>query len=364
MPLPYVVFGKAPPRTMPEYAEQWTNDNSPIPVLRRAPVLLDSHIRESGDKIPPRQADTDSNLRRSISHRISRATTTTLGRSLTESLRRPSGTSHSSLQGGQVMYRNDVRIRKAHANSLPLSAFRPNPRGSTTFTFANDGPRRFAHAHDLPMHTDAVDQQDGKSSVAEVPVPALLQQGVAMTKVSAKSQKSYLFRLDADQGQIIWESKKLRISRCIFGRECVDSRSPGCLPRPPVPIENIKELRSGSDARYYRQQFQLAREYEDRWITIIYMLDGQYKTLHLIASSLDSFQLWDITLRKLYAIRQELMTSLGNEEIRHAVWIKQCWKSAGEDHDHQLSFEQVEKLCRRLNINSSQEDLMRLFRVG
>ncbi|KAF8555567.1 PLC-like phosphodiesterase [Imleria badia] len=161
-----------------------------------------------------------------------------------------------------------------------------------------------------------------------------------MTKVSAKSQKSYLFRLDADQGQIIWESKKLRI----------------------IPIENIKELRSGSDARYYRQQFQLAREYEDRWITIIYMLDGQYKTLHLIASSLDSFQLWDITLKKLYAIRQELMTGLGNEEIRHAVWIKQCWKSVGEQNDQRLSFEQAEKLCRRLNINSSQEDLMRLFR--
>ncbi|KAF8432959.1 PLC-like phosphodiesterase [Boletus edulis BED1] len=160
-----------------------------------------------------------------------------------------------------------------------------------------------------------------------------------MTKVSAKSQKNYLFKLDADQGQIIWESKKLRI----------------------IPIENIKELRSGSDARYYRQQFQLSQGYEDRWITIIYLLDGQYKTLHLIASSMDIFQLWDITLRKLHAIRQELMTGPGNEEIRHTVWIKQCWKSAGESNDQRLSFEQVEKLCKRLNINSSQEDLMRLF---
>lgn len=94
------------------------------------------------------------------------------------------------------------------------------------------------------------------------------------------------------------------------------------------------------------------------------MLDGQYKTLHLIASSSDSFQLWDITLRKLYAIRQELMTGPGNEEIRQAVWIKQCWKSTGEQNDQRLSFEQVEKLCRRLNVNSSQEDLVRLFKVS
>lgn len=94
------------------------------------------------------------------------------------------------------------------------------------------------------------------------------------------------------------------------------------------------------------------------------MLDGQYKTLHLIASSSEAFRLWDITLRKLYAIRQELMTGLGNEEIRQAVWVRQCWKSTGEQNDQRLSFDQVEKLCRRLNINSSQEDLMRLFSVG
>ncbi|KAI6041537.1 PLC-like phosphodiesterase [Pisolithus marmoratus] len=175
--------------------------------------------------------------------------------------------------------------------------------------------------------------------MADVPVPPLLQHGGPMTKVSPGSQKSYIFRLDADQGQIIWESKKLRI----------------------IPIENIKELRSGPDARYYRQQFQLALECEDRWITIIYILDGQYKTLHLIASTKDNFQLWDITLRKLYAIRQELMTGLRNEEMRHALWVRQCWKSSDHQNDQKLSFEEVERLCKRLNINTSQDDLMRLF---
>lgn len=48
--------------------------------------------------------------------------------------------------------------------------------------------------------------------MADVHVPLLLQQGVLMTKVTPRLQKSYIFRLDADQGQIIWESKKLRIS--------------------------------------------------------------------------------------------------------------------------------------------------------
>jgi phosphatidylinositol phospholipase C delta len=176
--------------------------------------------------------------------------------------------------------------------------------------------------------------------MADVVVPELLQHGVLMTKVSAKRQKTFVFCLDPDQGQILWESKKSKI----------------------IPIENIKELRSASDARYYREQFQLAQEYEDRWLTIIYIMDGGYKTLHLIASTKDIFQMWDITLRKLYSIRQELMSGVGNIEMRQAVWEKQYWKGADEGKDQRLSFEEMEKLCKRLNINSSSDTLLRLFK--
>lgn len=130
-----------------------------------------------------------------------------------------------------------------------------------------------------------------------------------------------------------------------------------------VPIENIKELRSGSDARYYREQFQLAQEYEDRWLTIIYIIEGAYKTLHLVAATKDIFRMWDTTLRKLHAIRQELMSGLGNIEMRQAIWRKHYWKGADEEKDQKLSFEEVEKLCRRLNVNSSSGELLRLFKV-
>ena len=130
-----------------------------------------------------------------------------------------------------------------------------------------------------------------------------------------------------------------------------------------VPIEYIKELRSGADARYYRAQFQLAQEYEDRWLTIIYLLDGGYKTLHLIAATKDIFQMWDVTLRKLYEIRQQLMSGLGNAEMRQAVWEKQFWKGADEEADQKLDFDDVERMCRRLNINPSRDDLLRRFKV-
>ena len=50
------------------------------------------------------------------------------------------------------------------------------------------------------------------ASLADVTVPAVLQRGTPMIKVSGRKQKNVVFRLDPDRGQIIWESKKHRIS--------------------------------------------------------------------------------------------------------------------------------------------------------
>ncbi|KAL5497818.1 hypothetical protein ACEPAH_2749 [Sanghuangporus vaninii] len=174
---------------------------------------------------------------------------------------------------------------------------------------------------------------------ADVKVPLLLQEGTPLTKVSAKKKKTVTFRIDPDQGYVLWESKKSGI----------------------IPIENIKEIRSGADARYYREQFQLSQEYEARWLTLVYIADGRYKTLHAVAPSPDAFHLWDRTLRALYAVRQELMSGLGHIETRQTVWEKRYWRGADEQRDDRLIFEEVEKMCRRLNLNFSREDLMRRF---
>jgi hypothetical protein len=73
--------------------------------------------------------------------------------------------------------------------------------------------------------------------------------------------------------------------------------------------------------------------------------------------------MWDSTLRELHAIRQTLMRGLGNFDLREALWAKQYWKAADEQADQKLHFEAVEKLCRRLNVNSSRDDLYSRFKV-
>jgi len=130
-----------------------------------------------------------------------------------------------------------------------------------------------------------------------------------------------------------------------------------------VPLESIKELRSGSDARYYRQQFHLTREYESRWLTIVYVADGVHKTLHLIAATQDVFHMWNDTLQKLYGIRKKIMSGLCDRDLRDAIWEKHYWKGSDEEGDNKLSFQEVEKFCKRLAINLSPEELKRLFKV-
>ncbi|KAF5373484.1 hypothetical protein D9615_009422 [Tricholomella constricta] len=170
-------------------------------------------------------------------------------------------------------------------------------------------------------------------------VPAMLIQGTTMTKVSEKKQRRVLFQLDPDEGCLLYKSKKAGI----------------------VALETIKEIRSGPAARYYRQQFAFPEDAEARWLTIIYILEGAYKTLHILADSADVLALWDAAVRKLVAVRQGLMTGLGNVEMREAVWERQYWKRADVEGDNRLSFEEVEKLCRRLHATLSTPQLRVLF---
>ena len=50
------------------------------------------------------------------------------------------------------------------------------------------------------------------TAAQDLSVSQLLLQGTPMIKVSASKQKTYTFRIDPDEGQLQWESKKQKIS--------------------------------------------------------------------------------------------------------------------------------------------------------
>lgn len=62
-----------------------------------------------------------------------------------------------------------------------------------------------------PEEEKTVDEEEGVRP-DDIKVPIILQLGIPMLKVNAKGTVQRMFRLDPDQGLILWESKKSGIS--------------------------------------------------------------------------------------------------------------------------------------------------------
>ncbi|KAG0280457.1 Phospholipase C [Linnemannia exigua] len=187
---------------------------------------------------------------------------------------------------------------------------------------------------------DAVKVTPGESVSPLNPAVAIkLAAGTQMLKVSAKKQHSRLFKLDLEQGRILWDSRK-------FGR---------------INVEQIKELRKGKAARMYREQLRVQREHEERWLTIIYSAMGKYKTLHLVAPTKDTYQDWIIAVEHMWSVKREVAEGLPQLQRKTNQWLKEHWMDADKNVDSKLGYDEVVRLCHRLNINFSKKEIRLRF---
>lgn len=109
--------------------------------------------------------------------------------------------------------------RRANSERPHARAILPHSQSAPPGTAMDDMQRQ--RSSDLKSHT--LHEEPGPNtpeqpppSSDEVKVPALLLQGTPLLKVSAKKIQTRIFRLDPDQGQILWESKKSGVSACTF----------------------------------------------------------------------------------------------------------------------------------------------------
>jgi phosphatidylinositol phospholipase C delta len=123
-------------------------------------------------------------------------------------------------------------------------------------------------------------------------------------------------------------------------------------------MEQIKELRKGKAATMYREQLGVKPEHEERWLTIIYAAMGKYKTLHLVAPTKDTYQDWIVAVERMWSDKRK-----ATEEPQRKThqWLKEHWIDADKDVDSRVGYEEVVRLCHRLNINFSRKEIRHRF---
>ncbi|KAJ6256588.1 1-phosphatidylinositol 4,5-bisphosphate phosphodiesterase [Drechslerella dactyloides] len=178
-------------------------------------------------------------------------------------------------------------------------------------------------------------------------IPMLLQTGTPMTRVTKRKKTLRYFVLEKNAARITWDPLK---------------------PSARLYLDDVKEIRTGENARNYRESFQVSSDFEDRWITVIYsehIENGRLRTLHLVAPTKELFQLWTETLEALLTYRTELMAGIATQgdKVLGNHWKLEISSQADRTNDieERLSFEEVERLCRRLQVNCSRQYLRARF---
>lgn len=164
----------------------------------------------------------------------------------------------------------------------------------------------------------------------------LLDPGIEMIRVTRRKMVKRCFRLDLSDFSLKWNTKQTS----------------------KLSIEKIKSIRIGEDARNYREQLNVSEEFQESWITIIYLstssatssysLGNSLKVLHIIAPTKRHFEMITKTLKRLHewSLNHENLLNCAN--ISEFSTIKWNTKIKGKQC---LTFEEVLKMCDELHIN-------------
>ncbi len=196
-------------------------------------------------------------------------------------------------------------------------------------------------------------RRDTEGGIAPI-VPAPLQRGATLIKVSKKKRKPLTFYVDVNSAKVFWSLTD---------------------PGKRFYIDDIKQIRVGADVRNYREECGMPAEVEGRWFTIVYADQDRakgrpVKTMHLIAPGDYMFGLWTSTLEDVARYREGLIAGLvgsgQGEKFLKAHWQREMAKLS-KDHprrpeEETLTLEGVENLCRGLHINCSKKVLRDQFK--
>ncbi|KAH6655342.1 hypothetical protein BKA67DRAFT_515452 [Truncatella angustata] len=185
--------------------------------------------------------------------------------------------------------------------------------------------------------------------VAGPVIPLALVKGTWVRKISKKRKFKRIFLvLDHEAAKVTWNRSKP--SKCIY-------------------VDDIREIRIGSDTKQYRIDYDVPDTEEGRFFSVLHAVADKSKSkiMHLVAEDEETFGNWVTALDALSKHRQDLMTSLMsfNDKAIRAYWSSEMFKQFdGKPHspdEEEIDFGGVERVCYNLHIHVKQRDLRENF---
>ncbi|WVQ71248.1 hypothetical protein IAR50_000773 [Cryptococcus sp. DSM 104548] len=150
-------------------------------------------------------------------------------------------------------------------------------------------------------------------------IPPQLALGVPMLKISSRKIKQVIFKIR--NGCIMWSSKK-------------DSR---------VPISDIRDLRLGQPPTDTYNS--------TRWITVVYVREQQWKVLHMIALTDETYSMWVKALKELVSITLDRQITDVTPSDPDMIWIRQLWPLG----TRAINKAKAEALCAQIGLHINQK---------
>ncbi|KAK6454186.1 1-phosphatidylinositol-4,5-bisphosphate phosphodiesterase 1 [Scheffersomyces xylosifermentans] len=210
-------------------------------------------------------------------------------------------------------------------------------------------------------------------SIGQIKIPSIfLQEGLPLLKVSHKSKKRILFKINPTNFKFTWKnayvsttmSASNTLSRLVIPNTIHTSKAKFYE----FSLDNIKTIAFQKDASNYREELHISKESEDQWVTIIYFNEkkGKMKSLHLIADSEHDFKRLSSAIKNLKNLREqlakELFIELGDiDDSQRDIIVGKSLEGSDRSVREFLSFEDILKYSRRLNININRTFLRSIF---
>lgn len=181
----------------------------------------------------------------------------------------------------------------------------------------------------------------------------LIPQPTVFTKISKKKRKQLRFTLDDVAGKMYWSSSSSSMKKQVY-------------------IDDIREVRPGSEAISYMEANNESDLNIGCWLTIVYVDPERSKgraskLMHLVASDERTRDIWLKALKYVMKTRDARMVGMVGNSEKHwlAQWkeemVKRFGKNEHPESDERVDFATIRRICRSVSIFKSDRDLKALF---